>query len=84
MKIVQRLTPGPPYKGKNLAVISDRECWTNFHGTLRRRRFSVGLRLFGKVDGGLVPVHFEEIRRFSEAGATQRAGGIDIPTSWNI
>jgi len=67
-----------------LAVVADRERRANFHRALSGCGFCIACRLFGKINGRFVFVHFEKIWRFFETGATQGAGSIDVPRSGNI
>ena len=61
------------------SVISDSERGTNIHGPLRSGCFLGCFGLFRKVNGSLIVVVRQKIRRFFETKTTQRAAGIHIP-----
>jgi len=70
--------------GSDLTVVADRECWTNFHRTLRRGGLGVACGLLGKINSRFVFVRFQKRRRFFKASAAHRASGVDVPGSGNI
>jgi hypothetical protein len=67
-----------------LSVIPDRERGANIHGPLRSDCFLRCFGLFRKVNGSLIAVVGQKIRRFFEAEPTQRAAGIHIPLSERV
>lgn len=67
-----------------LAVVSDRECWTNFHRTLGGCGLSIAVGLSEKIDGCFVAVRFQKHRRFFKTSPTHGAGSVDEPGSGNV
>jgi hypothetical protein len=64
---------------KYSSVIPYRQRRTNIHGTLRGGGFLGCFGLLKKMDGSLIVVVRQKIRRFFETETTQRAAGIHIP-----
>jgi hypothetical protein len=69
---------------KYSSVIPYRQRRTNIHGTLRGGRFLGCFGLLKKMDGSLIVVVRQKIRRFFETETTQRAAGIHIPLPRHI
>jgi hypothetical protein len=61
------------------SVVANSQRGTNIHGTLRGGRFLGRFGLFKKMDGSLIVVVRQKIRRFFETETTQRTAGIHIP-----
>ena len=67
-----------------LAVVADRQCWTNFHRALGSRSFGIVFRLLEKVNRRFVLIRLQKIGRFLQTGATHRAGHVHVPRSGNV
>jgi hypothetical protein len=61
------------------SVVANSQRGTNIHGTLRGGRFLGRFGLFKKMDGSLIVIVRQKIRRFFETETTQRTAGIHIP-----
>jgi hypothetical protein len=68
-----------PDRRKFSSVVANSQRGTNIHGTLRGGRFLGCFGLFKKMDGSLIVVVRQKIRRFFETETTQRTAGIHIP-----
>jgi hypothetical protein len=66
------------------SVVSYRECGANIHGAPRSGCFLWCFGLLKKMNGSLIAVVRQKIRRFLETETTQRTAGIDVPPSGRV
>jgi len=66
------------------AIISDRECWTHIHRTLRGFYFFWRFGLLEKMNSRFVAVVSYEVCRFFEANTAQSAACVYIPRSGHV
>jgi hypothetical protein len=66
------------------AVISDRECRTHIHRTLRRFYFFWCLGLFREMNGGFIAIVSDEIWCFFKTKSAQRAVRVHIPLPGHV
>jgi hypothetical protein len=64
---------------KYSSVVPNRERRANIHGPLRSGCFLGSFGLLNKVNGSLIAVVRQKIRRFFQTETTQRAACIDVP-----
>jgi hypothetical protein len=64
---------------KYSSVVPNSQRGANIHGALRGGRFLGCFGLLKKMDGSLIVVVRQKIRRFFETETTQRTAGIHIP-----
>jgi hypothetical protein len=68
----------------SLAIVPDCERRADIHGTLRGGDFLRRFGLFKKMNGSLVAVVRNKIRRFFETETTQGAARIHVPLSGRV
>src|SRR4029453_9031191 len=79
--IISNSCSGDSTASQILPVISDCERRANIHSALRSGGFLGCFRLLKKMNGSLIAVVGDEIRRFFETETTQRTASIYVPLS---